>query len=157
MKYSQKYSIVGFLEHQSNGSEFAMSNWPLHITFADVFAIDRRNTDIDEKMRKALLEQEPITINPKQQAKLGNTAVVLVENTDEIRRLHALIINLLEQNGAVFNTPAFIKDGYLPHCTIQESGELHQPVKITEVSLIDMFPDNDWQQRKVIANFELST
>jgi|JI6StandDraft_1071083.scaffolds.fasta_scaffold278057_2 hypothetical protein len=101
--------------------------------------------------------QKTVKVPPKQQAKLGDTDVVLVESTDEIPSLYTLVINLLEQNGARFNTPAFIKDGYVPHFTIQKSGELQKIATITELSLIDMFPVNDWHQRKVVATFDLST
>lgn len=133
-----------------------MSDWPLHITFADVFAIDRHSVGIDEKIEKTLRSQKQAVIEPKQRAKLGDTEVILVEKTDEVLRLHMLMINLLEQNGAVFNTPAFTKNGFLPHCTIQKSGTLQDRSKITELSLVDMFPDNNWKLRRVLATFKLS-
>ena len=155
MQYSQKYSLVGFLEHQENGSEFTMSDWPLHITFADVFAIDRHGVGIDEKIEKALRDQSHILIEPKQETKLGDTNVVLVQRSDELLRLHMSLVGLLEQNGAIFSTPAFTRDGFLPHCTIQKSGTLQKRTKITELSLVDMFVNNDWKQRKILATFKL--
>ncbi|MFZ1801994.1 MAG: 2'-5' RNA ligase family protein [Candidatus Saccharimonas aalborgensis] len=156
MKYSQKYSLVGFLEHQDIGVEFGMSDWPLHVTFADVFAIERNDVAIDRKLNEALQNQRPVLVEPKQQAKLGNTDVVLVEKTEELLSLHLLLVGLLEQNGAVFNTPAFTKGGFLPHCTIQKSSLLQTSTEITELSLVDMFPNNDWKQRKILATFELN-
>lgn len=132
-----------------------MSDWPLHVTFADVFAIDRDSTDIDEKMKNVLRSQHAVLVTPKHQAKLGDTAVILVEKTDELLKQHTLIVDLLEQNGAIFNTPAFTREGFLPHCTIQKTGMLRNNVVIDELALVDMFPNGDWQQRKILATFKL--
>lgn len=156
MPYSQKYSLVGFLEHQENGSEFAMSDWPLHVTFADVFAINRHDVNIDEKIDEVLRSQDKVLISPKEHAKLGDTDVVLVEKTDELLSLHTLLVSLLKQNGAIFNTPAFTNDGFLPHCTIQKSGIIRKRTTITELTLVDMFPDDNWRQRKLLATFKLN-
>ena len=155
MQYSQKYSLVGFLEHQPKGFEYNMSDWPLHMTFADVFAIDRNSTDIDEKMENVLRSQHAVLVKPKHQAKLGDTTVILVEKTDELAELHTMVVDLLEQNGAIFNTPAFTREGFLPHCTIQKSGMLQKDVVIDELALVDMFPNSDWRQRKILATFKL--
>jgi len=155
MKYYQKYSLVGFLEHQDIGVEFDMSDWPLHVTFADVFAIERNDVNIDEKIEKALHSERPVLIKPKQQSTLGDTSVVLVEKTEELVSLHLLLVGLLEQNGAVFNTPAFTKSGFLPHCTIQKSGQLQTSIEISELSLVDIFPNSNWKQRKILSTFKL--
>jgi 2'-5' RNA ligase len=139
------------------GAEFEMTDWPLHITLADVFAIDRDNTNIDTKISEALLNQPVFTITARKQTKLGNTDVVLIEKTNELTKLHTLLIDLLESNGAVFNTPTFTRNGFLPHCTIQKSarlqqGEIHEA---SEVAVIDMFPNGDWKRRKVFNTFKL--
>jgi hypothetical protein len=155
MKYSQKYSLVGFLESQPTGFEFNMSDWPLHMTFADVFAIERSDVGMDKKMEDALRSQHKVSITPKYPAKLGDTEVILVEKTDELVGLHTQVVDLLEQNGAIFNTPAFTREGFLPHCTIQKSGMLQKNVVIDELALVDMFPNSDWQQRKILATFKL--
>jgi 2'-5' RNA ligase len=159
MQYSQKYCLVSFLEPQKVGDGFDMSEWPLHITLADVFAIDREESRIDEKLRDLLAEQPAVTITAINEATLGTIPVVLVEKTDELTSLHYCILDLLLSNGAIFNTPAFTGDGFLPHSTIQRSGRL-QPGdvdSIRTISLVDMFPDDNWQHRKVLGVYLLAS
>lgn len=134
-----------------------MTDWPLHITLADVFAVDREATDIDAKLEKMLSKQQKPTVVARNDTVLGTTPVVLIEKTDELTDLHHQIIDLLESNGAVFNTPEFTRGGFLPHCTIQKSGRVNSGdgITINEITLVDMFPNNDWQRRKVINVYKL--
>ncbi len=136
-----------------------MTDWPLHITLADVFAVDREATDIDGKLEKILSKQQQPTVVAKNDTTLGTTPVVLIEKTDELANLHYQIIGLLESNSAVFNTPEFTRDGYLPHSTVQQSGGLQSGDIITlrEIALIDMFHNNDWKQRKILNIYKLGS
>ena len=49
MNYSQKYTLVTFIKPLEVGASFDMVDWPLHITLADVFAIDL-STDIERQL-----------------------------------------------------------------------------------------------------------
>lgn len=40
MIYSQRYALVAFFEPLEVDVEFEMSDWPLHVTLADVFSIN---------------------------------------------------------------------------------------------------------------------
>jgi len=116
MQYSQKYSLVAFLNPQEVGVAFDMTDWPLHITLADVFAIDRKGTGIDDKLHTLLATQSPVEITATHEAVLGTTPVVLVEKAEQLINLHNRIIDLLESCDAVFNSPEFTRDGFLPRC-----------------------------------------
>lgn len=157
MAYSQKYCLVAFYQPQAIGTEFSMTEWPLHVTLADVFAIDRADTSIDEKIRNVVESHNPFGIKVGEQTTLGITPVTLLDKTDALVDLHNRLVDLLEQNGATFNTPEFTRAGFLPHCTIQTTGQLQKGdiFTVRELSLIDMFVDNDWQRRKVLNTFEL--
>jgi hypothetical protein len=124
---------------------------------ADVFAVDRHGANIDEKIARQLAKMEPVQTTALRDTTLGTTPVVLLDRTAPLVALHTAIVNLLEENGATFNTPEFTKDGFLPHSTIQKSGRLHtgDTVVIDSVSLVDMFPDGDWKQRRVLATFPM--
>lgn len=134
-----------------------MADWPPHVTVADVFAIDRRTTDIDTKLAARLAAIAPVVTTVLREATLGTTPVMLLEKTADFKELHESIVQLLEQNGAAFNTPEFVHDGFLPHSTIQKSGRLHQGEQciIDSVTLVDMFPEGNWQQRRVLATYGL--
>lgn len=102
-------------------------------------------------------EMPPIELLAGDDLTLGTTKVVIIENNDELKKFHNKIVDLLELNGVQFNVPEFTRRGFLPHSTIQKSGRLHkgEAIEITTISLVDMFPGGDWQQRKVLNIFEL--
>ncbi len=134
-----------------------MIDWPLHVTLADVFAVDRNATGIDAKLEEMLLSRSSVTVKVLREADLGTTGVVLVEKSNRIIKLHKSIIDLLQANGAMFNSPEFTRGGFLPHSTVQNSGRLYMGdrLNIDSVTLIDMFPNEDWRQRKVLNTFKL--
>lgn len=158
MPYSQKYTLVHFTSPIHLGTSFHMSDWPVHVTLADVFAVDRHGTDLDEKLAHHLAAITPVQTTALRDASLGTTPVVLLDKTSPLTALHMDIVTLLEANRATFNTPEFTKDGFLPHSTIQKNGRLHigDTVVIDSISLVDMFPGGDWQQRRILATFRMS-
>lgn len=155
--YSQKYCLVHFISPVNAGAEFHMSEWPLHITLADVFAIDRQNSTVDIDLKSLCEQYSAITVKALGDSKLGDTPVVLLDNTPELFKFHSGVVSVLEQHGAIFNTPAFTMKGFIPHSTIQDNGriEIGQEITIDSISLVDMFPDSDWEQRKVLATLNL--
>jgi hypothetical protein len=157
MEYSQKYCLVHFITPLDVGSEFSMNDWPLHITLVNVFAVDRKHTGINAQLEKLLRSQPIIKSKALYDTVLGTTPVVLISKSPPILKLHEKIIDLLKTNKASFNMPEHIKTGYIPHCTIQNTEKLKsgEEVTINTLSLVDMFPENDWQLRKVLATFKL--
>ena len=98
-----------------------------------------------------------ITLSATGDSVLGTTEVVLIEKNDGLQKLHDQIVDLLELHGAKFNTPEFTRSGFLPHSTIQKSGRLSEgdKIEINTLFLIDMFPNKNWQQRRVLRKFKL--
>lgn len=140
------------------GTKFEISEWPLHITLADVFAIDQKGSNIVIQITDLLENQSPITVRVTDDAVLSQTRVVLVENSKDLLALHNNLVDLFEANGAIFNSPEFIHEGFLPHCTIQNAERLNKgdKIRIDTVTLIDMFPDGNWRQRKALSSLKLS-
>ncbi len=134
-----------------------MADWPLHITLADVFAIDLQNSDIEADLAALLSDQPPLKTFAIKEAVLGTAEVVLLNNNDGLTTLHTRLVDLLEKNGAKFNTPGFTREGFIPHCTIQKGERLQNgdEVTISIIAFVDMFPSENWQQRKVIKTFKL--
>lgn len=157
MIYSQKYVLVHFMQPLRDGVQFHMSEWPLHTTIADVFAIDRTVTNIDTSLAALLSRTAAVETIANEDATLGTTPVVLLSKTPSLITLHTDVISLLEENLAVFNTPEFTRSGFLPHVTIQKGARVYADDKviIDSISLVDMLPDNDWEQRKVLTTFKL--
>lgn len=156
MKYSQKYTLAAFLEPIKLGTEFSMADWPLHVTLADTFAIEL-NLALEQKLNKLLKRIPELNLSIGADATLGTTKAVLVNNTNALQSLHNQIIDLLESTAAKFNNPEFTRIGFLPHITNPESLKLSlgDTIQLNTISLIDMFPREDWQQRKVISSYKL--
>ena len=157
MEYSQKYCLVHLLQPMEDGTQFHADRWPLHVTLADVFAIDWQSTNVDTKLSAMLSGIKTAATTALSDSILGTTPVALLDKTPEILKLHSDIISLLEENCAVFNDPGFTKEGFIPHYTIQDSEKMNigDAININSVTLIDMFPDNDWRQRRVIRTFKM--
>ncbi len=133
-----------------------MSEWPLHVTLADTFACELNDT-VYSSLASVCSNQAPLSIATGGTSTLGTTPVVLVDKTDALRSFHDALIELLESNGAQFNTPAFTKDGFLPHISIDSPDQIHagQTFQLDSLSIIDMFPGGDWRQRKILRTFQL--
>ncbi|MFO0971213.1 MAG: 2'-5' RNA ligase family protein [Candidatus Saccharimonadales bacterium] len=157
MQYSQKYCLVSFIDPIEVNTEFSVEGWPLHVTLADVFSIERNSLDIQAKLKELLEKQPALKTFANKETVLGTTKVTLLDNTTSLRKLHTALIDLLETNGAQFNVPEFTREGFLPHCTTQKTARLNikDEILIDNLALIDMFPNGDWQQRKVLTAFKL--
>lgn len=152
--YSQKYAIVSFLTPTEIGQTFHADQWPAHITIADVFATPILPEQI---LTTIAAKVHPIQAAVLSETVLGVTPVMLVEKTRPLLELHTALIDALEAAGVVFNVPEFTRAGFLPHSTIQRHGQVSEGDILTldSLSLIDMFPGGDWQQRTVIATHQL--
>lgn len=161
MQYSQKYTLVQFLEPQTNGTRFSMEEWPIHVTLADTFAIDLSDSLIQE-LHAMLSQQKSHHITASDDLRFGTEGnpliVVGFEKSIELQTLHAALIDFLEKQGAAFNSPEFTQDGFIAHSTIQNGSRIDKgdSLHIGSLSLIDMFVDGDWRSRKVLDTFNLS-
>ena len=155
MNYSQKWSIVCFIETVIEGDEFTMQNWPLHTTLADVFAVDMNQQVLDD-IQKIFTEFKGIETNAIGERTFGDAEhlvnVVLLENTSMLQTCHDTFIDMLTKHGAVFNNPEFTHEGFIPHTKIQNERRLQigDTVKLENLAIIDMFTNSDWQQRKIL-------
>lgn len=155
-KLSQKWCIVSLLDDVSEGAQFHWKDWPLHVTLAPTFGIGFDSQQIVSLLEEVVKTQNALELKAAEETVWGSP-VILLQKTVEIEQLHKQIIDMLEINGAVFNEPQYIGPHYLPHVTVQKgaSVEVGRGVMINGISLIDMFPDGDGLQRKVIKTIPL--
>lgn len=159
-KFVQKYTIVQILEEIDDGHEYSSSNWPLHVTIADTFAVDWEKDNLLGRLEALLAKQKIVITKATSNEFLGpdkQTKVTLLEINEELLELHNHVINLLRSAGAVFNDPQFTGAGFLPHATVQPQSHLNKGDVVTfaGLSLIDMFPNSDPYRRKVIKTMKL--
>jgi 2'-5' RNA ligase len=161
--HTQKWTLIKLLEPMDEGTEFHHEDWPLHVTLADVFAVDWESSGLLEKLALLLAKHKPVELTADDDTSFGPperpTQVTLLHMTLELRALHNDIIGLLISAGAVFNTPQYTKEGYIAHSTVQKHARLHKGdiVSIDNLTLVDMFPHGDGEQRKIVKTMPLST
>jgi hypothetical protein len=159
-EFTQKYTIVQLFENMSQGVQFPANSWPLHATIADTFAIDWDVPTMVEKLTQLLKGYEQVVSVAEEDRLFGESGqvqVVILRKTDSLVKLHCDVIELLEQGNWKPNDPQFARDGFLPHSTVQKHARLHKGDKVTfnALTIIDMFPDGDPYQRKVIKTIKI--
>lgn len=159
-RFTQKYVLVQFLENLPDGYEYSMKDWPLHVTLADVFAIHGDWTSLLKDLTLSLENERAFFSHTKVKdlfGEDGSIKVILIEKTDELQNLHDTIISVLERHKAVFNSPEYVKAGYKPHATEQAESKLQigDVVEFNSLTLVDMFPNNDPYQRKILGTVHL--
>lgn len=159
--FTQKYTFVHLLNELPNGYEYSMKDWPLHVTLADVFAIEGNSRDILESLEKKLGSSQPVqskVIGEKWFGEDRSVHVKLIDNTDELQKLHESIIEALANYGVAFNSPQYVQKGFVPHSTVQSDTqlEINDIVTFDSITLIDMFPDNDPYRRRILGTILLT-
>ncbi len=159
--FTQKYAIIQLFEDVPEGTQFFWKDWPLHSTLVDVFAVDWNASTMGERLEASLASHTPAT-----SVAMGDTffgpdkqiRVVLLEKTPSLVRLHQDIITVLEQGGFKPNNPEFVRDGFLPHSTVQKHTRLRagDSVVFDALTIIDFFPRDDPYQRKILKTIKIS-
>ncbi len=158
-KFIQKYTIVYLINDLPVGYEYSMKDWPLHITVADVFAVNGNSTQLLESLRERLSTVRPVRSKVIGEDWFGDDKsvhVMLLDNSSEFQRLHDEIVGELEDFGVKFNNPEFTEDGFKPHSTVRKDGKLEIGANLTidSITLIDMFPNDDFKKRKVLGTIK---
>lgn len=160
-KLTQKWAIAAFFDDLEDGYEFHMSDNPLHVTLAGVFAIHYKGREIYAGLSELLQDQESFTVTAGDDAYWGENKdlnVVIMEESKEMSALLMKIYKHLLNNGAIFNEPQYEGSGHILHSTVQKSGRLKKgdKVPINKVSLVDMFPNSDGYRRRIIGTVKFT-
>lgn len=160
-QFTQKYTLVQLFEDMPEGTQFSSSAWPLHSTLVDTFAIEWDVPVMLKKLEKLLSHHTQATSVAEEDEFFGpekQVQVVLLKKTDELVKLHYDIVALLEEGGLRLNDPQFAREGFLPHSTVQKHARLQKgdSVIFNALSLIDMFPDEDPYQRKLLKTIKVT-
>lgn len=161
-EFTQKYVIAQFITPVSIGDEFASSQWPLHVTIAGVFMIDWDQNTVRVELRELLNSQNKFSVTVGENALFGpneDIHVKLLKQNDELKQLHLQVVKFLQDNGAIFNNPEYQNEGFRPHITLKKDVQLHESDKVlfNELAIVDMFPDQDPYQRKILQKLKLRT
>lgn len=157
----QKYVFVKLLEKLDEGTVFPASHWPLHVTLVANFTVDWKTTDLHEKLSNVLAQQRPIQVtagNDEYFGSEGKTRVTVLNMNDELKALHHVLVTVLKDANAVFDEQRYLEDGYRAHATVQRKIRLNEGdiVNIDELTVVDMFPGGDINQRKILQTIKFS-
>lgn len=160
-EFTQKWAVISLLKDASEGSSFYYTDFPLHVTLAGVFKIDKPGMRIVDEMQKVLSHQSPFIIEGDEQDMFGpnrDIPVMRIKKSSELLQLYTLVHDRLVTLGAIYNSPAYQGSGYIAHSTFQKSGKLAKGEKrqLSSVSIIDLLPNGDGYQRKIFKTIELS-
>jgi 2'-5' RNA ligase len=153
-EFTQKWAIIALLEDVRDGATFYYTDFPLHITLAGVFAINKDGSWLAEGLSDLLTGQKRFEVQADKKDMFGphkDVAVMKIAKTPELTSLYSKIHQWLLESGARYNEPQYQGSNYLPHSTFQKSGLLHEDEtrQIKSVSIIDLFPNGDGHQRKI--------
>lgn len=158
----QKYCLVKLLEKLDEGAEFtAINYWPLHTTLASNFIVDWESTDLLNKLSDVLSNIKPVSVSAGEDEFFGGerkTQVTVLDMNEELMSLHKQIIKTLKEAGAIFDEPQYNEDGYRAHATVQKGHRLNKGdnLLIDEVTIVDMFPNQDITRRKILKTIKLT-
>lgn len=158
-KFTQKYTIGHFMDGLPEVYEYSMEDWPPHITLADVFSVDGDSSNLIENLREKLSTVKPVQTKIICEDWFGDHKSIhvrLLDKTTDFQRLHDEIVDVLKNLGCKFNNPEFTEDGFKPHLTVQKDGKLEigDNLTIDTITLIDMFPNDDFKKRKVLGTIK---
>lgn len=156
----QKYVITKFLEPIADGTEFDAKHWPLHVTLVSNFVVDRKAAGLFEQLAELAAIERIVTTTAGDDDYFGPQKQVRVTTlvmTPELRSLHNRIITLLKNNDAIFDASQYQEEGYRAHATVQLLKRLHKGdlVVIDELTIVDMFPNDDIDRRRTMKTFRL--
>ena len=160
--FTQKYALIQLFEPVPEGTVYDWKDWPLHVTIADVFAIDWDVPTMTQKLTDLLDTMQSVVATVQDDTFFGENGgvrVALIERTDELAKLHYDVVELLEHGGWKPNSPEYSRAGFLPHSTVQKHARLNRGDKVVfdALTLIDFFPGSDPYKRKVVKTIKLGS
>jgi len=159
-KLTQKYTIVALLEDTDEGYQYSSDNWPLHVTIADTFSIELELSKFIQKLAVLANSFKPVVGVGSHTEYFGpekDIQVTILGRSKELIDMHYSVINLLKEAGVKLNNPQYSESGFIAHATVQQYSQVKigEEITVNNLALIDMFPNGNPHQRKVlkVVNF----
>lgn len=156
MAFTQKYTIVQFIDSIADGTAYPCTEWPLHVTLADVFAVDWSASELIAIVEQVVRQVKPFQAVTQWDTHFGpskEVQVTLLEKCQPLIELHTRLVAALRPGNVRFNAPQYTLDGFTPHATVQHAGRLYEGdvVTFSALNVIDMFPGGDPYQRVALG------
>jgi 2'-5' RNA ligase len=157
---SQKYLVAHFFESQAPGFNFSGSEWPLHVTFLPIFKMEWSLEKLIHKLEKLALKTPPFDITSDGRALFGvnqDIPVTLFQPNNNATNLHYKFMAMSGDNSFTYNFLQFNGKGFTLHATVQNDNKIQsgQTYRVGDITIVDMYPDNDINRRAIIDTFLL--
>lgn len=134
----------------------------MHVTLLANFAISQPLEKLTEQLELYAQETEPFEIMSDGEDLFGpsqDVAVSLIRPSSSIRKVHADLAAITQALGAEYDEPKFMDEGFRPHATKQVNSQLEdkQVLELNNFTLVDMYPDNGANRRKIIKTYKLGS
>lgn len=154
--FTQKYALIHSLQPLDDGYEYSMENWPLHVTLADVFAIEGDPADLLTDLKRDFDSSDVVSAVVTGDQWFGDDGEVhvkILDKTSGLDRMHDKVLKCLGNYDVVFNQPAYTREGFVAHSTVQKDASLQDGdlVVFDSLTLIDLFPNEDAYRRRVVG------
>lgn len=156
---SQKYTLVHFFEEQPMSHNFSAREWPLHTTLLDMFTVGSDTDVLQHSLQEIAATTRSLTTKAVSETLFGqnkDVAVTLLSINPGIIELHKRLVGLAEETLIQFDHPEYVADGFIPHASIRDDSklELGKTYRISNISLVDMYPNNDINRRAIIKTYQ---
>lgn len=159
---NQKYAIVFFLKKNTVQAQFPASQWPLHLTFLGGINLPAASTDQFLASLEAYTKDlGPFFVLPSTRALYGpnqNIVAMSIVQSTMLRAMHEDFLEMVDKYGGTVDEPQYTHNNFIPHVTEQANDKVQEgvPFQITDYTLVDMNPDGDPNQRRVVKSYLLS-
>lgn len=155
-----RYGIATLLESHPSGYEFKTDNTPLHLTHVDSFAIDLEADALVTKLSERLTDFPAFSVRATHDQMLGQNNdihVTILELNDQLKNLHAAIMQVLSEERAILKNPHFHNEGFNPHVSVYGSRRVEpgDQIRIKDISLATRLTEDDNPTHKILATIAL--
>lgn len=158
---TQRYVIVNLLEKLQDGDEFLPENYPLHITIVPSFQIRKMDDTLLGKINHLCDNFKAFSLTAGEDESFGpnrEVRVTTIVMNDELQKLHASLVSILSDAGAVFDEPQYMLVNYRAHATVQGPARLNEgdSIILNSISIIDKLPNGLPAKRKLLKTLNFS-
>lgn len=135
--------VVLPLSRLREGDQFAVSEWPLHITVLPPFVTDATGREIGAAIRSAASAHSEIRVVAAQDELFGrrhDIPVTVMADNEKLTSLHRALREAALPFAAAPEVPAFTGTGFRPHVTMKAHGRVHEgdEFALTQLAVVDM-------------------
>lgn len=156
------FGLATILENSKVGYQFSPDNIPLHLTHIDSFQTELNTSQLEDLLISTLAKESPFEVNAIKDAFYGPDKDILVTElvlTPQLQHFHTLLMNMLDEMGAVLKNPQYHRESFSPHISAYGARRINIGDKITidQISFAQKVSTEADASTKILATVNLGT